>query len=85
MEVSSQNRVLRIHEKFIFFAKYLFWCSDRKETVCNAGDPGLIPRLGISPGEGNGYPLQYSSLENSEEPSRLQSMGVTKSWTTLSN
>ena len=37
--------------------------------------PGLIPRLGISPGEGNGYPFQYSSLENSEEPSRLQFMG----------
>ena len=34
-------------------------------STCNAGDPGLIPRLGRSPGEGNGYPLQYSRLENS--------------------
>ena len=31
-----------------------------KEFTCNAGDPGLIPRLGRSPGEGIGYPLQYS-------------------------
>ena len=36
-----------------------------KEFTCNAGDPGLIPGLGRSPGEGNGYPLQYSGLENS--------------------
>ena len=34
-----------------------------KESACNAGDPGSIPGLGRSPGEGNGYPLQYSSLE----------------------
>ena len=38
---------------------------DGKESACNAEDPGLIPRLGRSPGEGNGYPLQYSCLENS--------------------
>ena len=31
--------------------------SDGKEPACNAGDPGLIPGLGRSPGEGNGYPL----------------------------
>ena len=36
-----------------------------KESACNAGDLGSIPGLGRSPGEGNGYPLQYSSLENS--------------------
>ena len=36
-----------------------------KESACNAGDLGLIPVLGRSPGEGNGYPLQYSGLENS--------------------
>ena len=34
-----------------------------KESICNAGDLGLIPGLGRSPGEGNGYPLQYSGLE----------------------
>ena len=36
-----------------------------KESTCNAGDMGLIPELGRSPGEGNGNPLQYSCLGNS--------------------
>ena len=36
-----------------------------KESACNAGNLGLIPGLGRSPGEENGYPLQYSCLENS--------------------
>ena len=36
-----------------------------KESACNAGDLSLILGLGRSPGEGNGYPLQYSGLENS--------------------
>ena len=51
--------------------------SDGKESACNAGDLGSIPGSGRSPGEGNGYPLQYSCLENpmTEEPDRLQSMG----------
>ena len=35
-----------------------------KSSACNSGDPGLIPGLGRSPGEGNGNPLQYSCLEN---------------------
>ena len=39
--------------------------SEGKESACSAGDPGLIPGLGRSPGEGNGYPLQCSCLENS--------------------
>ena len=38
--------------------------SDGKESAYNTGDPGLIPRSGRSPGEGHGYPLQYSCLEN---------------------
>ena len=38
--------------------------SDGKVSVYNIGDPGLIPGLGISPGEGNGNPLQYYCLEN---------------------
>ena len=38
--------------------------SDGKASVCNAGDPGLIPGSGSSPGEGNGNPLQHSCLEN---------------------
>ena len=39
--------------------------SDGKESACNAGGPGSIPGLGRSPGEENGYPFQYSCLENS--------------------
>ena len=49
-----------------------------KESACNAGDPGLIPGLGRSPGEGKGYPLQYSGLENSMD---CIVPGVAKSWT----
>ena len=38
--------------------------SEGKESAYNAGDTGLISELGRSPGEGNGYPLQYFCLEN---------------------
>ena len=40
------------------------WCSDSKESVCNAEGLGLMPRLGRSPGGGHGNPLQNFSLEN---------------------
>ena len=36
-----------------------------RESSCNAGNLGLIPGLGRSPGEGKGYPLQYSGMDNS--------------------
>ena len=49
-----------------------------KEFACNAGDLGLIPGLARSPGEGNGYPLQYSGLENSMD---CIVHGGVKSWT----
>ena len=38
--------------------------SNDKEASCSAGDPGLIPESGRFPGDGNGYPVQYSGLEN---------------------
>ena len=53
-----------------------------KESTCNAGDLGVIPELGGSPGEENSYPLQYSGLENSMD---CIVHGVAKSWTGLSN
>ena len=58
-------------------------CDDKErkiliESTCNAGDLGSIPGLGRSPGEGNGYPLQYSGLENSMN---CTVHGLTKSWT----
>ena len=37
-----------------------------KEPICNAGDPGSAPELGRSPGEGKGYPFQYSGLSPKE-------------------
>ena len=40
--------------------------SDIEESACSAGDPGLIPGLGRSPGEENGQPLRYSSLKKPE-------------------
>ena len=43
--------------------------SDGKESACNAGDPGSICGSGRSPGEGNGYPFQYSCLENHHQRS----------------
>jgi len=54
--------------------------SDGKESACIAGDLNLIPGLGRSPGEGNGYPLQYSHLENSRDRAAWQATihGVTK-------
>ena len=52
------------------------------ESACNAGDLGLIPGLGRSPGEGKGYPLQYSGLEKSMD---FIVHGVAKSWTRLSD
>ena len=50
--------------------------SDGKESACNAGDLGLIPGLGRFPGERNGYPFQYSCLENPmDRGAHLRSMG----------
>ena len=51
-----------------------------KEFACNVGDLSLIPGLGRSPGEGNGYPLQYSGMENSMD---YIAHGVAKSQTQL--
>ena len=61
--------------------------SDGKESACNSGDPGLIPRLGRSPREGNGNPLQYSCLENSMDKGAWWTTvdEVAKSWTQLSD
>ena len=61
--------------------------SDCKEFACNAGDPGLVPGLGRSPGRGHGNPLQYSCLENSMGRGawRATVHGTTKSKTWLSN
>ena len=61
--------------------------SEVKASVCNAGDMGLIPGSGRSPGEGKGNPLQYSCLENpmDGEAWRATVHGVSKSQTQLSD
>ena len=58
-----------------------------KESAHNAGDPGLIPGWGRSPGEGNGNPLQYSCLENPMGRGAWWATvhGIAQSWTRLSD
>ena len=60
---------------------------DGKESTCNAGDPGLIPGSGRSPGEGNSNPLQYSCLGNPMDRGAWWPIvhGVTETWTQLSD
>ena len=53
-----------------------------KESTCKAGGLGSVPGLGRSPGEGKGYPRQYSGLENTMD---YMVHGVAKSWTQLCN
>ena len=55
--------------------------SDSKESAYNVGDPGSVPGLGRAPGEGNGYPVQHSCLENPMDRKawRPTVRGVTKS------
>ena len=61
--------------------------SDDEESACNAGDLGSIPELGRSPGEGNGYPLHYSYLENPMDRGAWWATVhvVAKNWTQLSD
>ena len=60
--------------------------SNGKASACNAGDPGSIPGLGRSPGEGNGNLLQYPCLENPVDRGAWQAQdhGVARSQTGLS-
>ena len=64
-----------------FLAVGLLFGSAGKEFACNVGDLGSIPVLGRSPGEGKGYPFQYSGLKNSMD---YTVHGITKSQTRLS-
>ena len=61
--------------------------SDSKKSACSVGDPGSIPGPGRSPGEGNGYLLQYSCLENYMDRGAGQATvhGVIKNQRQLSN
>ena len=46
--------------------------SESQESTCNAGDPGVISGWGRTPGEGNGYPLQYSCLGNPTDRNTIE-------------
>ena len=88
----SQTRPRDFHfhvESRAFTSNYQVACkgfpggSDGEESSCNAGDPGLIPGLERSPGEGNGNPLQDSNPENSVDRGAWRAIvhSVTESWT----
>ena len=64
----------------LFYIKGFPGSSASKESTCHAGDPGLIPGSRRFPGEGKGYLLQYSCLENPMERGDLQAIdhGVAK-------
>ena len=76
---TSFSKIFRI----VFISQGFPGGSDGKESACNAGDLGLIPGSGRSPGGGNGNPLQYSCLENSMDSGAWWATihGVSKSWT----
>ena len=79
----------RVRRDLVTEQHYIYTFYDNsvgKESACNAGDPGLIPGLGRSPGERNGNPLQYSCLENSDKEAWQATVHrVTKSQTRLSD
>ena len=70
-----------------FLITWLFFpnSSPGKESTCNAGDLGSVPGLGRYPGEGNGYPLQYSGLENSMNCTVHGSQRVGHNWVTFTS
>ena len=81
---SGLQHCCRLIWDFPFYVPYSACSSVGKESACSAGDPGSIPGLGRSPGEGNGNPLQYPYLENLMDRG-LQSMGsqrVRHDWAT---
>ena len=87
---SITKRQKQRHSKNLILVNTLFSFpggSDSKASVYNAGDPGSIPELGRSPGEGNGNPLQDYCLENPMDRGAWQATvhGVTKSRTRLSD
>ena len=76
-----------LYNKTVFTKKKRNYEHGNAYVCLQCGLPGLIPGLGRSPGEGTGYPLQYSCLENSRDRGAWPAAvyGVTKSRTRLSN
>ena len=61
----NQKIIWKVCQALSTFTEDFFGGSEDTESACSAGDPGSIPGLRRSLGEGNDYPLQYSCLENS--------------------
>ena len=59
------GQIYSVIDHIFIYIYHFAGSSDGKESACNTGDVGSIPRLGRFPGEGNVNPLQYSCLENS--------------------
>ena len=78
----GQKKKLQVGTRFsasrITWNPHLHSADDVSATACNVGDLGSIPGLGRSPGEGKGYPIQYSGLENSMD---CTVHGAAKRWT----
>ena len=62
--MTTGKTIALTRQTFVSKVMSLLFSSEFKASASNAGDPGLIPGLRRSPGEGNGNPLQYSYLEN---------------------
>ena len=93
MEPLDSGQDCGVNTSFFFFPYAVQHVSsfpgglDGKESACNVGDSDSIPGLGRSPGEGHGYPLQYSCLENPVDRRAWQATvhGVAKTQTGLSD
>ena len=87
MSVFSENHLSTyiLYITYIIYITHYMRGSDGKESAYNVGDPGSIPGMGRSPGEGNGCPLYYSRLGNPMEGVawRATVQGVAKSRTRL--
>ena len=77
-DLETPTRLCAIHRASLVAPRV----KKKKKSACNAGDPGSIPGLVSSPGEGNGNPLQYSCLENSMDRRAwpVTVHGIAKSW-----
>ena len=87
LPASNRKLALKTRREKGFNSAFPTWdlafpSSDGKESACNTGDLGSISGLARSPGEGKGYPLEYSGLENSRD---FIVHGVTKSQARLSD
>ena len=85
--LKGKNKLQTLKKNHIFIERDFPGNSVGKESACSAGDPGLTPGSGRSPGAGNGKPLQYPCLENPMDRGAWWAAvhRVTKSWAQRSN